>query len=896
MEAPTRPDPDALLAKLEAEEVRALRGKLKIFFGASPGVGKTYAMLVAARQLLTQGVDVAVGVVETHGRSETAALLQGLEILPLKSIEYKNRVLKEFDLDAALARKPGLLLMDELAHSNAAGSRHPKRWQDVEELLAAGIDVLTTVNVQHLETLNDVVSGITGIKVWETLPDRVFDMADEVVLVDLPPDELLQRLKEGKVYLPQQAERAIQNFFRKGNLLALRELSLRRTADRVDEDVVAYRRDQAVSAVWPTQNSLLVCIGPEPGGEKLVRNGARLAAQFDVPWHVIYVETPELMRLPETRRTRLLKILKLAADLGAKTATLPGADAARVALTYAREHNLGKIVLGRRSVGWRAYRFPWQRRFSTRLGAIAPDIDLILVELGSETPGQQEQTPMTRAPHAKIDWRQYGLAVAVVVAVTLLATPLRDMLELANIVMLFLLAVLFAAFKLGRGPAILTAFLSVAAFDFFFVSPRLSFAVSDVQYLDTFAVMLAVALSIAHLTAGLGFQAKVAESRERRMRALYEMARELSSALVLEQIEEIGDRFVSSTFGVHAHLLLPDAKGKLPVTLSRGDVLDLGIAQWALDHGQSAGCGTDTLPASHFLYVPLKATMRVRGVMAIAPRQEGGLLNPEQQRLLDTFAALIGIALERVHYIAVAQEALVSMESERLRNGLLSSISHDLRTPLTALVGLIDAMMLIEPKLEPHHQEFAGAIREQAMRTSAQVNNLLDMARLQAGKVTLKREWQPLEDAVGAALQARAAVLGGHSVRIDLPGDLPVLELDAVLMERVFSNLLENAAKYTPPGSVIEISARVAGSEVEVSVCDNGPGLPPGREQAMFEKFTRGQEESNIVGVGLGLAIVHAIVVAHGGRVWAHNRSSQAGACFVFALPIGSPPTIKESE
>ena len=897
---PFRPDPDALLARLEAEEVRALRGRLKIFFGASPGVGKTYAMLVAARQLQAQGVDVVVGVVETHGRSDTAALLQGLEILAPKSIEYKNHGLQEFDIDAALLRRPGLLLVDELAHSNVPGSRHPKRWQDVEELLAAGLDVYTTVNVQHLESLNDVVSSITGIKVWETLPDRVFDLADEVVLVDLPPDELLQRLKEGKVYLPQQAERAIQNFFRKGNLLALRELSLRRTADRVDEDVVAYRRDKLVAAVWPTQNSLMVCIGPEPGSEKLVRNGARLAAQFDVPWHVIYVETPELLRLSETRRNRLLKILKLAVELGAKTATLSGEDAALEALTYAREHNLGKIVLGRRSVGWHAYRFPWQRRFSNRLGALAPDIDLILVELGSETPEHAEQSikPHSVKPMSgsgdRVAWREYGQALVAVVAITLLATPLRNTLESANIVMLFLLAVLFAAIRLGRGPALASAFLSVAAFDFFFVSPRLSFAVSDAQYLVTFAVMLIAALSIAHLTAGLRFQAKVAESRERRMRALYEMARELSSALLLEQIDEIGDRFVSSTFGVRAHLLLPDEHHRLTFPTERVHELDPGIAQWALDHGESAGCGTDTLPASRYLYVPLKATMRVRGVMAIAPRQEGGLLNPEQQRLLDTFAALIGIALERVHYIAVAQESLVSMESERLRNGLLSSISHDLRTPLTALVGLIDAIMLIEPKLEPQHQELAGAIREQAMRTSAQVNNLLDMARLQAGKVTLKREWQPLEDAVGAALQARAAVLGGHTVHIDLPGDLPVLELDSVLMERVFSNLLENAAKYTPPGSVIEISARVVGSEIEVSVCDNGPGLPPGREQAIFEKFTRGQEESTVVGVGLGLAIVHSIIVAHGGRVWATNRHSRPGTCFVFTLPVGKPPAIKD--
>jgi two-component system sensor histidine kinase KdpD len=461
--------------------------------------------------------------------------------------------------------------------------------------------------------------------------------------------------------------------------------------------------------------------------------------------------------------------------------------------------------------------------------------------------------------------------------------------------MLFLLAVLFAAFKLGRGPSIVSALLSVAAFDFFFVPPRLTFAVSDAQYLVTFVVMLIVALSIAHLTAGLSFQARVAESRERRMRALYELARELSSVLLLEQIEEIGDRFVSSTFGVHARLLLPDAHDKLPVEIAGGDVLDVGIAQWAFDHARSAGCGTDTLPASTYLYVPLKGTLRVRGVMALhmasVVRTADGLLNPEQQRLLDTFAALIGIAVERVHYIAIAQDALVSMESERLRNSILSSLSHDLRTPLTALVGLVDAMLLTAPALAPSHREIADAIREQALRTSAQVGNLLDMARLQAGKVTLKREWQPLEDAVGAALKARASVLGAHHLTLDLPEDLPLLEFDAVLIERVFCNLLENAAKYSPPGSSIDIVARVEGDAVQVSVCDNGPGLPPGREQAIFEKFTRGRDESNITGVGLGLTITRAILQAHNGQIEAHNRAT-GGACFVFQLPLGDPPDI----
>jgi two-component system, OmpR family, sensor histidine kinase KdpD len=890
-----RPDPDQLLARLKDEEARCRRGRLKIFFGASPGVGKTYAMLAAGRQLVGQGVDIVVGIVETHGRAETAALLGGLEVLPLREVSYKGQAFKEFDLDGALARKPDLLLVDELAHSNARGARHPKRWQDVEELLAAGIDVFTTVNVQHFESLNDVVSSITGIKVWETLPDRLFDEADSVVLVDLPPDELLQRLQEGKVYLPQQAAQAVKNFFRKGNLLALRELALRRTADRVDSEVVAYRRDKSVASVWPTQNSLLVCIGPDSGGEKLVRNAARLAAQFDVPWHAVYVETHRLTRLPEARRTAILRVLKLAADLGAHTATLSGDDAALVALAYARDHNLGKIVLGRRSVGWLAYRFPWQRRFSTRLGAIAPDIDLILVELGTDVLSRAEAQRRVAAPARQVPWREYALALASVAALTAVATPLRDRLDLANIVMLFLLAVIFSAFKLGRGPAVLAAFVSVAAFDFFFVPPRWSFAVSDVQYLVTFAVMLVVALITGHLTAGLSFQARVAESRERRMRALYELARELSSVLLVEQITEIGDRFVLAIFGVHAHLLLPDDQErlKLPAPASDGDTLDAGIAQWAFDHGEAAGASTATLPASAFLYLPLKGTMRVRGVMAILPPKEGWLLIPEQQRLLDTFAALIGIAVERVHYISIAQEALVSMESERLRNSLLSSLSHDLRTPLTALVGLVDAMLLTEPKLAPAHQEFAESIREQAMRTTSQVANLLDMARLQAGKVKLKREWQPLEDVVGSALKARSAALAGHTVHIDLPFDLPVLELDAVLMERVFCNLLENAAKYSPPGSTINIAAHVKGNLVEVEVSDNGPGLPPGMEQRIFEKFTRGQEESAIAGVGLGLAIARSVVEAHGGTMHAHNQPA-GGACFVFTIPVGEPPAIGE--
>ncbi len=886
-----RPNPDALLAQLEAAQSRAARGKLKVYFGASPGVGKTYAMLNAARQMVIQGVDLVVGVAETHGRSETAVMLQGLEVLPRREIEYRGHILKEFDLDAALARKPELILIDELAHTNTPGSRHPKRWQDVEELLAAGIDVWTTVNVQHLESLNDVVGGITGARVWETVPDRVFDEADEVVLVDLPPEELLQRLKEGKIYIPQQAERAMQNFFRKGNLLALRELSLRRTADRVDEDVLAYRREQAVSTVWPMQDSVLVCVSASAGNEKLIRRAARMVTQFEVPWHVILVETPDIRRLPAERRTQILGILKLAEGLGAQTAVLSGPGAVAPAISYAREHNLGKVIVGRDQ----SFRLPWQRSFAESLGRRAPDLDIIQVAREGIDRDAAHPSASLLSRASRMSWRSSLAAVAFIALVTALSQSLHAVLDLANIVMLYLLAVVLIALKLGRGPAVLASFLAVAAFDFFFVPPRLSFAVSDVQYLVTFTVMLVVAIVIGQLTAGLSFQAAIAEGRERHNRALYEMARELSSALTVEQIAEITQRFIDLGFEARASILVSNDANRIasPPGITPLENVDAGIAQWAFDHGKAAGRSTDTLPSTPLLYVPLKAPMRIRGVLAIAPRNPGWLLTPEQRQLLDTSATLIAIAIERVHYISVAQSALVHMESERLRNSLLSALSHDLRTPLTVLIGLADSLNLAGPALPPQQADIARAIRDEALHTSALVNNLLDMARLQVGNVTLKREWQPLEEVIGAALQSRSALLAQHTVRIGLPDDLQLLEYDAVLMERVFCNLLENAAKYTPPGSLIEIKARRDGDHVEIEVADNGPGLPPGREESLFEKFTRGREETSVSGIGLGLAIVRAIVTAHGGTIHAENRP-EGGARFVIRLPAGEPPGMPE--
>lgn len=906
-----RPDPDTLLAQVQAQERHAARGKLRIYFGASAGVGKTYAMLSAARKLQAEGRQVIVGIVETHGRSETAALVEGLDVLPPKIFAYRGKTLGEFDIDAALARRPALILMDELAHSNAPGARHPKRWQDVDELLDAGIDVFTTVNVQHLESLNDVVGGITGVRVAETLPDTVFDAADEVVLVDIPADELLARLKLGKVYQAQQAELASRNFFRKGNLIALRELALRRTADRLEDDVQAYRIEKSINAVWKTGAALLACIGPRAGAEHVIRSTARLAGQLNAEWHVVYVETPQLQRLSSDQRERILKTLRLGTDLGATTAILSGNDIAQAIVHYARAQNLSKIILGRSHPTW-----PWRTPHLNRIAALAPDIDLTELGRGAiEAPHADAQTSSpglvqsvmadleSSSPgRARRRWHYAGAAAASL-ATALIATPLLPYFDLANIVMLFLLNVVLVAVSFGRGPAVLATVVGVAAFDFFFVSPRFSFAVSDVQYLVTFAVMLAVGLITAHLTSDLRYQARIASHREARSRALYEFARELSSALQTDQIFEITRAAVARTFRAKATLLVPDAAGRLqpPVSdagesskISNIGVLDLGIAQWAFDHANPAGIGTDTLPGSQYFYLPLVAPMRTRGVLAMQPESRRWISIPEQRQQLDTFAALAAIALERVHYIDVAQDALVRIESERLRNSLLATLSHDLRTPLTSLVGLSETLARSKP-LTPPQQTFAEALHAETLRMSSLVSNLLEMARIQSGEVKFNLQWQPLEEVVGSALRASQSFLGKHELQTRLAGNLPLIHFDAVLIERVLCNLLENATKYTPAGSRIVLAAERSGQFVEVAVIDNGPGLPAGRETAIFEKFTRGERESATSGVGLGLAICRAIVEAHGGTIRA-LRPSGGGASIVFTLPLGTPPAMPDMD
>jgi two-component system sensor histidine kinase KdpD len=891
-----RPDPDRLLARVRREEEGNKRGRLKIFFGACAGVGKTYAMLLGAREQKDEGTDVAIGVVETHGRRDTAALLEGLEILPRHSLAYRGVELEEFDLDGAIARRPGLIVVDELAHTNVPGSRHAKRWQDVEELLHAGIDVYTAMNVQHLESLNDVVGKITGVRVLETVPDRVFDEAHEVELVDLPPDELIARLHEGKVYMPEAAANAVQNFFRKGNLIALRELALRRTAERVDRQMREYRDEHDIETSWPVVERFVVGVGPGANAERVVRAAARMATRARATWTAVYVETPRLQRLSPEERDRILRNLRLAERLGATSITLGGGDAAAEVLEYARAVNATRVVIGRTPrPTWRRWITPSS---ADRIVARAADLEVVIVGADTviaETPARlllaRSREHLGVRERRRRRWLDYALAVLVIVAATGVAAAMDPFFEAVNQVMVYLLGVALVATRLGRGPSVLASVLAVISFDVFFVPPRGSFAVADTQYLVTFAVMLAVGLIISTLVADIRTRARIAGYRERRTAALYEMSRELARAERLEDMLPIAVREVAQVFDAQAAILLPDAAGRLqpphgpsiPGSLHGADAT---VGQWVFDHGDPAGLGTDTLPASPAHYLPLVGSQGRIGVLALLPANPRRLFVPEQARLLETFASQIAGALERAQLGASARENEVATESERLRNALLASISHDLRTPLASIVGASSSLLERGAEVPAiDRTELVRAIHEEAQRMTGLIDNVLDMARLQSGAASLNRQWQPLEELVGAVLQRLSRRLAGHRVEVHLPDDLPPVFADGVLIGQVLANLLENAAKYTPPGTPVSISARADRDEITIAVADEGPGLPSGEERRVFDKFHRATPEGPQSGVGLGLSIAKAIVQAHGGSIEAENLPL-GGAVFRFSLPL----------
>jgi len=902
-----RPDPDQLLARVQRDEREEKRGRLRIFFGACAGVGKTYAMLSAAREQKAEGVDVVIGLVETHGRKETAALLEGLEILPRRSIPYRGVELQEFDLDAALARKPPLIVVDELAHTNVPGSRHAKRWQDIDELLDAGIEVLTAMNVQHLESLNDVVGKITGIRVWETVPDRVFDEAHEIELVDLPPDELIERLNEGKVYMPEAAGTAVRNFFRKGNLIALRELALRRTADRVDRQMREYRADHAIEVPWAVTERIVVGVGPGANAERLLRTAARMAARMQADWTAVYVETPRLQRLAAAERDRILRNLRLAEQLGATSITLGGGDAGDELLAYARASNATRVVVGRQRRGGVS---EWFRLSAAdRIIAAASDLEVVVVGADVEDTAAPAKALLARSrehlgvrERRKRRWLGYVSAAVGIGIATGVATLMAPFFEAVNQVMVYLLAVALIATRFGRGPSVLASVLAVVSFDFFFVPPRLSFAVSDTEYLVTFAVMLAVGLIISTLVADIRTRARIAGYREQRTGALYEMSRELARADSAQDMLRTAVGHLWRVFEAQAVVLLPDAEGRIraPAGTSTSASLhgaDLSVAQWVFDHDEPAGLGTDTLPAAPAHYLPLSGSAGRIGVLALLPANPRRLFVPEQVRLLETFASQIALALERAQLGAAAHASELANESERLRNALLSSISHDLRTPLASIAGASSSLLERGGQFsDADRNELLRAINEEAQRMAGLIDNVLDMARIQAGAASLNLQWHPLEELIGATLERLQRRLATHRVVVHLPDDLPVLHVDGVLIGQVLGNLLDNAVKYAPAGTQISISAEAGADQIIVSVADEGPGLPPGEEKRVFEKFHRAVPEGTQSGVGLGLSIAKAILQAHGGTIEAENLPA-GGAVFRFGLPIpahrpaGAAPT-----
>jgi two-component system sensor histidine kinase KdpD len=885
----TRPDPDALLERLRAEETLARRAKLKIFFGASAGVGKTFAMLVEAHERRREGTDVSVGVVETHGRRETEALIEGLEILPRRSVEYRGTRLVDFDLDRALARRPGLLLLDELAHTNAPESRHNRRWQDVLELLDAGIDVYTTLNVQHVESLNDVVAQITGITVRETVPDSVLERADEVELVDLPPDDLLQRLREGKVYVPDQAARAREAFFRKGNLIALRELALRQTAQRVDAQMESYRRSQGIEEAWPVRERILVCIGDPENGVRLVRAVRRMAVALKAEWIVAHVETPAQARQGRVVRDHLVDLMGLAEDLGAETAMLTGLRVSDEILAFARSRNVSRLVVGKPHRPW------WQElMFGSTVSALvrgSGDLDVYVMR------GEEDEEAPVRvpAPPQPVRWRGYAGSVPILIGCTAVGFAMNLHVDLSNLAMVYLLGVVVAATAFGSGPAILTAVLGVTIFDFVFVPPRFTLAVSDSQYVVTFGVMLVVAVVIGTLTARMREQIAAARARALRSAALYQFSRDLSGRRGLHDLTDSAATRVAEIFESKVSILLPREGGR--VEPASGDLTlfgqgdhERGVAQWAFDHGQAAGLGTPTLPGAAALHLPLPGSTDVVGVLAVRPGDPRRLRDPERIQLLRTFANQIALAIERARLAEQAERTRVEVETERTRSAMLSSVSHDLRTPLAAILGAATSLRDDGDRIPPDtRRELADTIAEEAASLNRLAGNLLDVTRLEAGALAVHRDWHSLAEIVGVVLGRLESRLADRRVELDLPADLPLVPLDDVLFGQLVTNLLENALRYTPAGSPIEISARVKGEELRFEVADRGPGIPPGEEERIFDKFHRLSSPTDRAGAGLGLTICRGIAEAHGGRIVVENRP-EGGARFRVTLPVKTDP------
>lgn len=881
-----RPDPDELLKNIKAEEGK--RGRLKIFLGYVAGVGKTYAMLEAAHQRKAQGLDVVVGYIETHKRAETEELVEGLEVLPRKQVEYHNVSLPEMDVDGVIERRPQLVLVDEFAHTNAPGSRHPKRYQDVQEILAAGIDVYTTLNIQHLESLNDIVAQVTGVIVRETIPDRVIDEAAEIEVIDLPPDELLVRLKEGKIYVPDQAARAIQKFFRKGNLTALREMSLRRAAERVEDQMHAYMKTRAIQGIWAASERLLVCISPSPLSERLVRTTRRLADELNAEWIALYVETPQFASMSQEKRERVATILQLAEDLGGRAYTLSSSSTmdavSQTVIDFAHKNNITKIVAGK------PLRPRWQEMIRgslvDKLIHKSGDIDIYVVTSADKPSAPAEESPLRL--HSSVN--RYLWSLFLVGVATGVGALIGGRIEATNLVMVYLLAVVIAAIYLGRGPAIFASLLGVLTFDFLFVHPFYTFAVADTEYIITFIGLFLVGVVISQLTARASEQAEAARQREAETAELYDLSRDLASATDLEAILAVLQKHLEKTFSRTIAVLLPEGNLLVTRVLSKGMVLneeELAVADWVYRHAEPAGRHTNTLPAAQLRYLPIRTSMGVVGVLGVGKLSTSDIdLSTAQRRLMEAFANQGAQAIERAQLEEQNRQIALLQSAERLQNTLLNSISHDLRTPLVAITGALSALDENFTELdEATRSALIENARGESDRLNRLVGNLLNMTRIESGAIKLNLEPGDVQDLIGTALEQLGKRANKNKIKVDVQPNLPLIPMDFTLMVQVIVNLLENAIKYSPEDSLIEVIASLSGSNTRLQILDRGAGIPSDDLARVFDKFYRVQRPESVSGTGLGLSISKGIVEAHGGQVYAKNREG-GGTILEVELPL----------
>jgi two-component system sensor histidine kinase KdpD len=886
-----RPDPEALLEAARREQ--SGKGRLRIFVGAAPGVGKTYAMLENARAKLKSGTDVVVGAVETHGRTETQELLLGLEVLPRKRFEYRDQILEEMDLDGLIARHPQIALVDELAHTNAPGGRHPKRYLDVEELLSHGIDVYTAVNIQHIESLNDVVAQITHVRVRETVPDSVFDRADAIELIDLTPDDLIQRLREGKVYVPKQAERALEHYFSPGNLTALRELALRRTAERVDEQLLTHMQANAIAGPWAAGERILVCLSEDPRAAGLVRYTKRLADRLHAPWTALSIETRRSLQLTDEQRDRLADTLRLAQALGGEALTIPGVGH-RIAddvISFAHANNVTQIIIGKATRSWwfEIIRGSVVHDLVRRAGNIS--VNVIAGEQLSANP-VPKKTVRTAAPSDPFDPRPYLMSLLFVVVALGTGELIQPYFRIQNVDLVFLTAVVSVAVRFGLWPSLLASVAASLCYNFFFLPPVYTFTITDPTNVAAFFFFILIAILVSNVAARVRIQAVSATDRVRTTESLYAFSRKLAGTASLDDVLWATAYQTALLLKVRVVLLLPEDG---VITVKAGyppedqlDEADLAAAKWTWNNNRPAGRGSDTLPGAKRLFLPMRTGRGLIGVVGIDDDKSGPILTPDQRRLLDALMDQGTLAIERVGLVEDMDRVKRTVESDRLRAALLTSISHDLKTPLASVLGSASTMRDLSGRLtDVEKSDLLATIIDESERLNRFIANLLDMTKLESGAIVPNTALHDLGEIVGSALRRAGKILVHHKVSLELAADLPMLELDAVLFEQVLFNLLDNAAKYAPEETTISVRGLRDKDSVTLQIIDEGNGIPPQELEYVFDKFYRAQKGDHVrPGTGLGLAISRGFIEALHGSVFANNRSDRSGASLTIRLPI----------